>query len=116
MGYISNQWLNHRKGLRSRSYRPVPVSISCEEAADTWSQRNKVKVEFTARRTNGEYQTLHLSQAEADAVAVAVVSGMSKQAREKLVSGLLRDLSDAKLLRALAFDLKKRVRLPKASP
>lgn len=91
----------------------MPVTISCHEAADTWSQQNEVRAEFTARRANDEYQTLHLSEAEADTVADAIVPCMSQQGREKLLHSLLRDLSHAKLLRALAFDLRKRVRLPK---
>jgi hypothetical protein len=91
----------------------VPVTISCREATDTWSRRNEVRAEFTARRVNGEYQTLHLSEAEADAVADAIVPCLSQQGRERLLHSLLRDLSHAKLLRALAFDLRKRVRLPK---
>jgi hypothetical protein len=86
-------------------------------------------IRFTARRSNGEYQTLHLTQAEADNVAATIVSGMSKEGRarlvpglvgelskerrEKLVPGLLGDLTDAKLLRALAVDLRKRK--PRAS-
>ena len=113
MGYVSNQWLNRGQGLRNRSYNPVPVTITCQETTDAWSQRNEVRVDFTARRPNGQYQTLHLSRAEADAVAATVVSSMSQQGRERLLHGLLRGLSHAKLLRALAVDLRKRVRLPK---
>ena len=108
MGFVSNQWLNRGMGVRNRSYRPVPVSITCKEASDAWSRYNEIAIEFKARRTNGEYQTLHLSQAEADKVGATIVSCMSQEGRETLVPRLLRDLSDAKLLTALAADLKKR--------
>ena len=108
MGFVSNQWLGRGTGLRNRSYRPVPVSIACKEANDAWSRRNEVAIEFTARQTNGEYQTLHLSQAEADKVGATIVSCMSQGGRETLVPSLLRDLTDAKLLKALAADLRKR--------
>ena len=95
-------------GVRNRKYRPVSVSITCKEADDGWSRYNEIAIEFTARRTNGEYQTLHLSQAEADKVAATIVAAMSQEGRETLVPRLLRDLSDATLLRTLAADLKKR--------
>ena len=86
----------------------MQVSIVCREADDAWSRRNDVAIEFTARKANGEYQTLHLSQAEADKVAATIVSRMSKEGREALVPRLLRDLSDAKLLKVLSRDLRKR--------
>ena len=86
----------------------MQVSITCRQADDAWSRRNEAVIEFTARKTNGEYQTLHLSQPEVDKVAAAIVSRMSAEGREALVSGLLRDLSDRELLRALSVDLRKR--------
>ncbi len=113
MGYISNQWLNRGQGLRNRSYNPVAVTISCGKATDSWSERNEVKAEFTARRAGGQYQTLHLSETEADTVAGTFVAHMSRQARDKVLSMLLRELSHARLLRALAVELRTRVRLPK---
>lgn len=129
--------------MRNRMYAPVPVDISCEQASNTWSQRNQVKVEFTARKPNYEYQTLYLTQDEADAAAGAVVGAMSAQGRRSLLTTLrlleleadaigevvvgamstdgreslfvkfLKGLTHAKLLRVLAFDLRERVRLPK---
>ncbi len=86
----------------------MQVSIACKEANDAWSRRNEIAIEFMARKANGEYQTLHLSQAEADKVAATIVSCLSQEGREALVPRLLRDLSDAKLLRALAADFQKR--------
>lgn len=87
----------------------MPGSITCNEANDEWSQGNEVVIQFTARRTNCEYQTLHLSRAEANKVGAVIVSCMSKEGRRKLVPDLLRDLSDADLLKALATDLRNRV-------
>lgn len=115
MGFISNQWLGTGRGARNRSYKPVPVAISLEKATDDWSQRSHIQAEFTARRSNGEHQTLHLTESEADGVAGTFVSCMSRQARDRLLHSLLKDLSDAMLLKALAFDLRRRKRLPKAA-
>jgi len=113
MGFISNQWLNRGQGLRNRSYNPVEVSVSCYEATDAWSKENAVTTEVKVHSSNGEYQTLDLSQSEADDAARALVATMSAVTKERLLQDLLRELSHAKLLRALAFDLRKRVRLPK---
>jgi hypothetical protein len=113
VGYISNQWLGRGQGLRNRSYHPVAVSISADRAVDNWSERNAINLEFTARRTNGEYQTVHLSQAEADAITPTIVACISRKRREELLLMLLRELSHARLLRVLALDLRKRMRLPR---
>jgi hypothetical protein len=113
MGFISNQWLNRGQGLRNRKYRPVPVVLTCERSGDAWSRANETRAEFTAKRTNGEVQAVHLSQAEIDSSASVIVGCMSAEAREVLVRQLLGELSRAKLLRVLAFDLRDRVRLPK---
>ena len=129
--------------MRNRKHVPVRVEISCEQAEDPWSQRSAVKVEFTARKSNYEYQTLHLSQDEADAaggivvgamsaegrarmlaklrlsdleadtIGDAVVAAMSTEGRERLLVKFLKSLTRAKFLRVLAFDLRERVRLPK---
>jgi hypothetical protein len=108
MGFVSNQWLNRGMGIRKRSYRPVAVAVSCKEASDAWSRRNDVAIEFTARKAGGEYQTLHLSPAEVDKVAAAIVGRMSEEARKALTPSLLRGLSDAEFLKVLASDLRKR--------
>jgi hypothetical protein len=110
MGFVSNQWLGRGMGIRNRKYRPVPVSIACDNASDRWSRDNKVLIEFTARRPNGEYQTLHLSQAETDGSCAALASCASGRVRQKLLASLLRDLSDVELLKALSIDLNRRVR------
>ena len=113
MGHISNQWLGRGEGLRNRSYYPVPVRISCELAKGSWSERNHAKIEFTAYRANGEYHTMYLSEAESANAAEILQKFMSPKAREKLLQAMLRNMSHAKLLRALAVELKVRVRLPK---
>ena len=121
----------------------MSASISCDKPMDPWSQQNEVKVEFTARKPNGEFQTLHLSQAEADGVGEVVVGAMSVEGRKRLLKKLrpsqseadavaecfvgamsvperehllikcIQALTHAKLLRLLAFDLRERVRLPR---
>jgi hypothetical protein len=113
MGFISNQWLNRGEGLRNRKYQPKLVAIRSLRPRDDWSARSGVLVEFEARKADGEYQTLHLSQAEVDETAGQLVAGMSPAARERLLVEALRQLSHAKLLRLLALDLRARVRLPK---
>jgi hypothetical protein len=69
MGFISNQWVNRGQGLRNRRYAPVVVSLSCEQSTDAWSRDNEMEAELIARKPNGEYQTVHLSQAEIDDTA-----------------------------------------------
>ncbi len=113
MGFISNQWLNRGQGLRNRKYRPVSVALTCEPSTDRWSRGSGILAAFTAERENGEMQAVHLSQEEVDSSASVIVGCMSAEAREVLVRQLLGELSRAKLLRVLAFDLRDRVRLPK---
>jgi hypothetical protein len=91
----------------------VRVTVTCKKTTDEWSQDNEMEAEFTARKTNGQYQTVHLSQEEADATAEVIVACISSSGRMKLLRHLLKGLSNAKLLRALAYDLRDRVRLPK---
>lgn len=112
MAFISNQWLGRGQGARSRGYKPVFVLLDCAKSRDEWSERNDTNVEFTATKLDDEYQTLHLSQVEVDAIAKTIVESMSLQAREKLIVDLLGPLSNAKLLRLVALDLRNRVRLP----
>lgn len=116
MGFMSNQWLNRGQGVRNRSYNPVPVEVSVEKATDGWSQRNEIRAAFTARKKySAQHQTLHLTELEADKLASTIASCMSRKGREKLLLGLLKELSDAMLLRVLALDLRARKRrLPKA--
>jgi len=143
MGFISNQWLNRGQGLRRRRYAPVSVRVVCDQPGDAWSLTNEVKLEFTARRSNGEFQSLHLTQteidaavdvvmdaasaearermlkrlrlsaAEADAIGEAIVAAMSAKARERVLVRFLKVLTHARFLRVLAFDLRARVKLPK---
>ena len=113
MGFISNQWVNRGQGLRNRRYAPVVVSLSCERSADAWSRDNQTEAEFVARKPNGEFQTIHLSQAEVDQAAQVLAQSMSVKAREQLLVELVGKLSRAKFLRLLALDLRGRIRLPK---
>ena len=113
MGFISNQWLNRGQKLRNRTYSPKPVSVECLQPSDTWSKSNEVFAEFNARKNDGLYQTLHLSQQEVDAAGPQLFGCMSGTARETLIAEWMRTLSNAKLLRILALDLRDRVRLPK---
>ena len=93
MGYMSNQWLNRGMGSRSRSYHPVSVTVSCHKSNDSWSQNNQVTAQLTARQTNHEYQTVHVTQAECDSMAPTIVGCMSSAAREQLIIRLLREPS-----------------------
>jgi hypothetical protein len=119
MGCMSKQWLNRGQGLRSRGYHPASVSVACEKPSDAWSRHNEVKLQFTARKPDLEYQTLHLTQAEADKVAATAVSAMTQAAADKVaatvVSAMSQEARDrllADLLSSLAVDLNKRVQQP----
>lgn len=113
MGFVSNQWLNRGDGSRSRGYHPKEVEVSCFVPRDSWSTHRAIRVEFKAKKSDGEYQTLHLTQAEVDAVGEEILKSMSIAERERLLVRTLRNMSHAKLLRLLAFDLRARIRLPK---
>jgi hypothetical protein len=113
VGFISNQWVNRGQGLRNRRYKPVPVSLLCEPSTDLWSSDNQTEVELSARRSNGEMQTVHFSQAEVDQAAPVFVRRMLPEVREQLLVELVGELSREKFLRLLALDLRTRVRLPK---
>ncbi|HET7566522.1 MAG TPA: hypothetical protein VFJ91_00900 [Gaiellaceae bacterium] len=95
------------------------MSVTCDKPSDAWSRRNEVKVQFTARKPDCEYQTLHLTQAEADEVAATIVSAMTQTAADKIGARVVaamshegRDKLLADLLSGLAVDLKNRVRQP----
>ena len=113
MGYISNQWLNRGEGVRNRRYTPKRVTVNGFVPSDDWSMRKEVRAEFTAKKEDGQFQTMHLSQAEVDEAAMVLLRAMSTAARERLLIDSLQKLSHSKLLRLLAFDLRQRVRLPK---
>ena len=111
MGFISNQWLNRGSGSRVRGYRPVLVKIACKPAS---TQRPPgARVTITARKSDGEYQTVFLTQEEIDLVTEVLVSRVSPEAQERVLRKSLGVLSRARFLRVLAFDLRDRVRLPK---
>lgn len=142
MGHISNQWLNRGEGIRNRSYHPVPVTIYGSKSTSLWARNHGATFKLKARRQNGEYHLVNLSQSELDQAAEAMVECISPEVRaklilslcklvpqgsvdevvmsalphmstigkEELVTSILRGLSH--LLRTLAIDLQKRVRLP----
>ncbi len=110
MGFISNQWLNRGYGLRTRKYNPVPVNISACTPSDAWSQQKEVRVEVIARRASNEYQTLHLTRAEAEKAAESILDACSPEVKAKVVLKVLRQLSDSELIRLLAADLKSRTK------
>lgn len=112
MGFASNQWLNRGQGLRQKGHRPVAVAVSCEVASDAWSERHEAKAIVTAWNAKDEYQAFRLSQAEVDRAAPVLLEAMSHEARAKVLQNLLAGLSNAKLLTALASDLRLRVKLP----
>lgn len=112
MGLISNQWLNRGRGVRNRTYSPKRASISCEWNVGPWTDNNEVVIQLTGSKPDGEFQVMYLSRAEVDEVSVKLVSAMSAKAREQLLCQFLGGLTDAKLLRLLALDLRSRKRLP----
>ncbi len=113
MGYVSNQWLNRGRGERKRGYRPKAVTVECERPADSWSIQHLVLAKFRAERADGEVQTLHLSQSEVDAAANILFACVSPSVREHFILESVRELSNAKLLRLLALDLRERIHLPR---
>lgn len=108
MGLISNQWLNKGRGVRNRSFTPVPANVSCEWTHGPWAERNNLVVKLTAIKSDGELQIMYLSNNEAEAAVGKLVSAMSPAAREELLCQFLGGLSDAKLLRVLSRDLHRR--------
>jgi hypothetical protein len=102
------KFVNKGREIRRRKYTPIPVEISCRKVA---RHDGSVAV-FSAYRSNGELQNLDLNTAEVERALPVLLSCSSKAAKETLLQGLLDELSDAKLLRALADRLAKRKRLP----
>ena len=111
MGFISNQWLNRGQRLKNRSYSPVAVSITSGTPKDQWSQEREIRIEFTAKREIGEYQTLHLSALEAEGAVRPILACCSEEVRAEILRELLGRLSDPELLRTLAADVRKRVQI-----
>lgn len=110
MGFISNQWLNRGRDVRNRGYRPVEVGIVAQNPSDSWSRTRGIGVEFRATRANSEYQTIHLTRAEAEQVAESIMRTCSEEIRRRIASILLRGMSDTEFLKLLLFDLKHRVK------
>jgi hypothetical protein len=110
VGFISNQWLKGEFALRNRKHVPVSVTITAINPSDSWSERNQIKVEFTARRENLEHKSVHLTTKEAEAAVKAIISACGNKARTRVARELLRELSDKDLLRLLAHDLRIRTK------
>jgi len=116
MGYMSKQWLNRGRGIRDKSHRVDAVSVSCASCGTVWLKEKGIRVEFRARKGNGEYQELLLSETEINDSLRVLIRYASVDMREKVMLTLMRELSDRKLLRLLALDLRKRrLRLPRQS-
>lgn len=110
MGFMSNQWLNRGQGLRNRRYSPVSVTIRATIPTDSWSTKNQIAVEVLARQSNGQYQTLHFAQMEAEKAAGVVLAACGSESKRKIVADALKQMSNDELLLILASDLKLRVR------
>jgi len=111
VGFISNQWLNKGMGLRNRGYHPVSVTITASPPVDdSWSQHHRVTAEITATRENSEYQTVHLTRAEAEKLATLIVSLCGETVRKRLALQILKTMSTTKLLETFATILKMRLR------
>ena len=113
MGFVSNQWLGRGIGERNRSYHPVRVELKLSSSRSAWSSGNGAVIQVTATNSAGEYHVLHLTQGEVDEFAETILKKVSGLNLLTLLSATLRGLTNAQLLRVLAFDLRDRVRLPK---
>ena len=114
MALMSKQWLNRGAGLRNKSYTPILVRVQCRVTSGALPDETFTKAELRATQRNYEWQVLHLSQVEVDAIAPSLFLAATPKAREVIIAGALKGLSNAKLLRTLAADLKTRVRLSKS--
>jgi hypothetical protein len=107
VGFVSNQWL--KDTYLDRSHRPVWVGVVVYTPDDAWCKRRKIVMELMARR-KGKYQTLYLTHREAtDAIEEIIAFGDDK-IRSAVARKVLKHLSDAQLLKAIASVLKGRVR------
>ncbi len=112
MAKISKQWLGKGWGIRDRGYRPVEVCLDIKAVpADRYGPAG---IHIRLTRSNGEYQIINLDSVDVDELGVAAVSIMSQKAREQAAVKLFSGVSNAKLLRILALELRRRVRLPAA--
>jgi hypothetical protein len=110
VGYASRQPLNGGRGLRGRSYLPIPVKAITCLSTDAWSKRNGAVAEITAWHSNSQFQALHLSQSEAEQTVRTLASAYGEAVRLRLVLELLGKMEDPELLRILATDLKTRIK------
>lgn len=115
MGYMCRQWLNRGRRIRMKSYGVIPVKVSCYQYGTGWLMERGIKLRLVAEKANGEYQALFLSDAEVNAALMYFIQYASSEMKERVLLTLMRKLSHAKLLRALALELRKRVRLPRQS-
>lgn len=106
-------WVGKLSGNRSGTFKTVPVELSYSDPGNYRAMVNGGRLKIAAMRADGQYVALYLSQRDVDLMTASLLDHTSTKARELMIPHLLRKLSHAKLLRALAIDLSKRVRLPK---
>ena len=109
MGYMTNQWVNRGRGLRSRGYSPIGVEVVAENPDDSWSSANRIAVDLSARRSNGEKQLIHIEIEEAEAATPIFVAACRPTIKTQVAVQILAQLTDKQLLRVLAKVLKPRL-------
>lgn len=112
MGFVSNQWLNRGRGIRSGGHSPIPVSaieVVMPRPGDSWSAEYKVVAEVHARRENGEYQAFYLTRSEAEKCAGDIVDVCSGKVREQIALQTLKGMTAKKLLKTLTSILSARL-------
>jgi hypothetical protein len=106
-------WVGKLSGSRSGTFATEPVELSYSDPGNRRAMINGGRLKIAAMRADGQYVALYLSQRDVDLMTAALLDYASAKVKELIIPHLLRNLSHAKLLRALAIELRKRVRLPK---
>jgi hypothetical protein len=114
MGYFTNQFIHKGRGERQRKFEPIAVNITASDLQHTGGPMSRVVCEIRGVNALKEYQCAFLTQEELDAAGKFIVDRMTDKAREDVLASALATLTDRKLLRLLATDLRKRVKVPNA--
>ena len=114
MGYFTNQFIHKGRGVRQRKFEPIAVSVTTSDLQHTGGPMSRVVCEIRGVNTHQEYQCAFLTQEELDAAGKFIIGKMSDKARDTALASALATLTDRKLLRLLAADLRKRVKVSNA--
>lgn len=110
MAKITNQFINKGQGVRNRSYSPSDVEItsSIPNERNLWAVRHSIKLEIKAKKRNGEYQEISLTEQDIDKIAFMLVKSCGENTRSDLAIHLLENLADDNLHTVLADIFAKR--------